>query len=236
MTFTKALFAALVAGPLVASAALAADAPGSLAGNVTQTLTVEVQAGLRSARFHAAPQTFDLWTQELVASVRSGDLAAVGPVAVQVGASFALSQMRGDLGPGLTSFSGYRAGPDARLVTRPTASLPSLRVFGSVAYLFGDFTGQGSPNWDVNQAPTMFLRGSETLAEEEKTYRTGGPHFALGTTYDVAAKVAVSAVYDYGVETMINDSTIISAGEEVSGRDRTTSTSRSFLLGGIFAL
>lgn len=144
--------------------------------------------------------------------------------------------MRGDLGPGLTSFSGYRVIPSLRFDQSLAALLPRLSVFSALGYAYSRFSGRGSDSWDANQSSSLFLLGAESIEERGKNYIAYGPNVSAGLTYGVSQSFTVSTALAVSFETMTGRSPIFVGGKEVAGRDTTSFTSRSVLIGGGYIL
>lgn len=198
--------------------------------------TVEVNAGLRAGRFHAAPSSESLWLQETSVAGYSPTLTSIGSVALSLGGSLGLSQMRGDLGPGLTSLSGYRINPAMKFEQSLANLLPRLSVFSALGYAYSRFSGRGSDSWDANQSSSLFLLGAESIEERGKNYIAYGPNVGAGLTYGITKSFTVSTAMAVSFETMTGRNAIFVGGKEVAGRDTTSFTSRSMLLGGGYIL
>ncbi len=200
------------------------------------TAKVEINAGLRSGRFHAAPSAESLWLQETSVGGYSPTQATLGSVALSTGGNVGVSQMRGNLGPGLTSFSGYRVNPALRFDQSLANLLPRLGVFSAIGYAYAQYTGRGSNSWDANTSPSLFLLGSESLKERGKKYVAHGPNVAGGVSYGITQSFSVSTTVAVAFETMTSDSPIFIGGKEISDRESTSFTSRSLTIGGGYTL
>jgi hypothetical protein len=198
--------------------------------------TVELNAGLRAGRFHAAPSAESLWLQETAVAGYSPTLTTLGSVSVALGGSLGLSQMRGDLGPGLTSLSGYRINPAVKGEQSLAMILPRLRVFSALGYGYSRFSGRGSESWDANKSTSLFLLGAESIEERGKSYIAYGPNVSAGLTYGITQSLTVSTTVAVSLETMTGRSPIFSGGKEIVSKETTSFTSRSVLLGGGYVL
>ncbi len=216
--------------------ALTACVFSATAFSQSTTAKVEVNAGLRSGRFHAAPAAESLWLQETAVGGYSPSLANFGSVALSAGGNVGVSQMRGDLGPGLTSFSGYRINPALRFDRSLADLLPRLGVFSALGYAYSRYTGRGSNSWDANPSSSLFLLGAESLEERGKKYVAHGPNVAGGFSYGITQSFSVSTTVAVAFETMTSDSPVFIGGKEISDRDSTSFTTRSLLIGGGYTL
>jgi hypothetical protein len=210
--------------------------PTSVAVGEESSGKLEVNAGLRSGRFQAAPRSESLWLQESGLGGYSPTLMSFGSLAFSAGGNLSVSQMRGDLGPGLTALTGYRVNPSLKFEQTLTGFLSRLSVFSALGYAYTTFTGRGSDSWDANQSSALFLLGAESIEQRSKKYVAQGPNVTAGVAYGITDAFSVSTSMAVSFETMTGSSPIFNGGREVANKETTSFTSRSVLLGGGYSL
>lgn len=229
------LISVLLSGSNIAMAAQASS-EGALnsttnAARVQNTVSAELRTGLRSASFRASPTVQNMWLNEYDAAVLV-DVWSASSVTVGAGAVGGLFDLRGDLGRGLTEFSGYRFGPEVRASYRAASSRDwgTLRPFVALSYQYGSASGEGSENWGGDRTTAQLTYGPDAIATTSKSFTTYGTHATAGAGWDFST-FGLIAAYDIGVETLLGNNRVIAYGAEIENRKRTDFNSRSFQLG-----
>lgn len=226
MNYQKSIFFLVTVLVFSANAASGQNLSGS----------VGVNTGLRSGRFQAAPKSESLWLQESAISGYSRSVASVADVEFKVGGSAGISQMRGDLGPGLTSLSGYRFTPVLHAEYSVASLSTSTRIFANLGYAYARYSGSGSDSWDSDQSSSLFLLGSGSIEEREKKYVSYGPQVSTGILYDLKSDFFVSGEIAVAFDTMVSNSPVYTGGKEIGNKGKSAFTSRSLMFGGGYSL